>query len=273
MRSILQASEAIDLNLPTLAHPPKLYVHGPHDKFVSRTIRETGLWEPYETSLVLELLKPGDVLVDVGANIGYFSILAASVVGDSGQVIAFEPDPENYALFDASIKLNEFEERIEACEAGLSVSDSYGNLYLSTDNLGDHQIYSGEPGRQSLPITLYNGADFLRSRIERLDLLKVDTQGSEFAVMQGLMPLLQELHQPPQILIELTPYSLQEAGDSGRALINLLDQLGQPLWIIDHLEHRLARSSADELVLWCDNVDACEGDMGFMNILVGAGTQ
>ncbi|MFK8051170.1 MAG: FkbM family methyltransferase [Halioglobus sp.] len=240
---------------------------------MSRTIRETGLWEPYETSLILNLLGPGQVFVDVGANIGYFSIVAANLVGRSGQVVAFEPDPANYSLLKASIALNGFEDRTLAVEAGLSDSDSNGQLYLSTENFGDHQIYSAEEERDSLPITLHNGANFLRSRIERLDLLKVDTQGSEFAVIEGLMPLLRELSCPPQIMIELTPYSLREAGASGRQLILLLDRLGLPFWIIDHVEHRLVRSGADELALWCDNVDGCEGDRGFMNILVGNGTE
>ena len=70
-----------------------MLVHGERDRFVSRRIREEGVWEPYETSLVLAMLRPGDVFVDVGANIGYFTILAASAVGAQGMVFAFEPDP------------------------------------------------------------------------------------------------------------------------------------------------------------------------------------
>jgi FkbM family methyltransferase len=269
--SLPLGSELIALDVPGLASPTNLYVHGPADKFVSQTIRSTGLWEPFETSLIVAILGPGDVFVDVGANIGYFCVIAASLVGTSGRVIAFEPDPKNCTLLDASIELNGFEGRTVTVEAGLSNTDSDGQLYLSTENFGDHQIYAGESGRASLPIALHHGANFLRTRIERLDLLKVDTQGSEYAVIEGLMPLLQELSRPPQIIIELTPFSLREAGASGAALITLLNTLAQPFWIIDHIEHALVRSAASELSLWCDNVDACEGDRGFMNILVGPG--
>ena len=105
--------------------------------------------------------------------------------------------------------------------------------------------------------------------MDRLDLLKVDTQGSEYGVIQGLMPLLKNLSNPARIIIELTPLSLRQCGSSGRALIELLAQLGQPLWIIDHIEHRTVASSAAELAQWCDNVDAVPGDEGFMNIMVG----
>ena len=143
-------------------------------------------------------------------------------------------------------------------------------MFLSEDNLGDHQIYAAEDGRSSLAISLYNGSQYLAGKLSRLDLLKVDTQGSEYQVMAGLLPLLPRLPRIPRIIIELTPLSLRQAGASGRALIELLATLGQPLWIIDHIEHRLAASNAQELSQWCDDVDAVAGDSGFMNILVGS---
>lgn len=238
---------------------------------MSRRIREEGLWEPYETSLVQHFLAPGDVFVDVGANIGYFSVLAASLVGPEGAVHAFEPDPDNCRLLRASTARNALEHVITLVEGGLSDVESEGQLFLSEDNLGDHQIYAGQGAREALPIRLYRGSDYLGPKLQRLDLLKVDTQGSECQVMSGLMPLLGRLTRAPRIMIELTPFSLRQAGSSGRALIELLARLELPMWIIDHIEHRLVLSSATDLALWCDNVDATDGDQGFMNILVGQG--
>ncbi len=260
----------VPLRIPDLPVPLQLYVHGERDKYVSRRIREEGIWEPYETSLLLSLLQAGDVFVDVGANIGYFTVLAASVVGRGGAVFAFEPDPDNFSLLQASAELNGLHHRVTAVEAGLAADAGNGRLYLSEDNLGDHQIYATGDGRGSLAINLYNGSQYLAEKLQRLDLLKVDTQGSEYQVMAGLLPLLQRLPYVPRIIIELTPLSLRQAGASGRALIELLATLGQPLWIIDHIEHRLAASNAQELSQWCDDVDAVAGDSGFMNILVGS---
>ena len=259
----------VDLRIPGLEHSLAVFVHGQQDKYVSQQIREQGIWEPYETSLVLKLLGPGSVFVDVGANLGYFSLIAASLVGDSGKVVAFEPDPANFELLSASSELNDFASRIQAVEAGLSDRDSEGRLYLSEDNMGDHQIYPGEGDRESLPIALLNGTEFLAPLIPQVDLLKVDTQGSEFQVMTGLMPLLKEQAKAPRIIIELTPFSLRESGASGRELIELMALLDLPFWIIDHIEHQLAETTAEELAEWCDNVDASVGDQGFMNILLG----
>lgn len=269
----MNSTQPVPLKISGLATPLRLYVHGEQDRFVSRRIREEGIWEPYETALVLALLQPGDVFVDVGANIGYFSVLAASIVGDSGAVHAFEPDPQNYRLLEANAGLNDLRERITAMQAGLSDQAGQGELFLSEDNLGDHQIYASGETRRALPISLLRGSDVLADSVHRLDLLKVDTQGSELQVMHGLMPLLQALSAKPNIIIELTPLSLRRADASGRALIELLAELQQPMWIVDHVEHRLVASSVAELACWCDEVDAVVGDAGFMNILVGSGPQ
>lgn len=260
----------VPLRIPGVNLPLRLHVHGEADRFVSRRIREEGIWEPYETSLVLAALQPGDVFLDVGANIGYFPVIAAGRVGRRGKVLAFEPDPDNYRLLSDNIELNGCGEVVTAFEAGLADENTVGQLFLSEDNAGDHQIFAVNGARRSLPVTLYNGSDFLRERIDRLDLLKVDVQGAEYAVMAGLLPLLRELPQLPRIILELTPLSLRQAGSSGRALIELLATLDQPSWIIDHIEHRLAACSYEDLARWCDDVDAVSGDAGFMNILLGA---
>ena len=264
----MNPSSAVALQIPDLPQPLQLYVHGERDQFVSRRIREEGVWEPYETALILQLLHPGDVFVDVGANIGYFSVIAASVVGDEGAVFAFEPDPDNFRLLRANMALNDQQHRITPVAAALSDTTGEGRLFLAADNLGDHQVYAGEEDRPSLAIDLVQGSEYLQGRLRQLDLLKVDTQGSEYRVIAGLMPLLSNLQHSPRVLIELTPHALRQAGASGRALIELLAQLEQPMWIVDHIEHRLYASTAEELAVWCDNWEQVPQNRGFMNILV-----
>ena len=265
----IHTNSPVPLRIPRLGTSLQILEHGERDHFVSRRIREEGIWEPYETSLLLDLLAPGGVFVDVGANLGYFSIIAASVVGEGGAVFAFEPEPDNFRLLLANATLNGQQDRIHAVQAGLAACDAQGRLYLSDTNLGDHRILAAGSGRNSLPIPLLDGGKYLEGRLSRIDLLKVDTQGSEYQVMLGLMPLLRRLPRPFRILIELTPLSLRQSGTSGRALVELLATLEMPLWIVDHVEHRLSPHSTEELSRWCDNVDAVEGDEGFMNILVG----
>jgi len=257
------------LQVPGIGRALSLRVHGPRDRCISRQLLETGIWEPFETSLVQRFLGPGDVFVDVGANIGYFTVLAAHHVGPRGRVYAVEPDPANVALLRDNLQRNACEDRVQVLPAALAATDGVARLHLSEDNLGDHQLFDAGAGRASVEVPLLDGGAWLGGRTDRIDMLKVDTQGYEYEVMAGLLPLLQRLSRAPRILIELTPLSLRQAGSSGRALVELLASLGQTLWIVDHIEHRLVACTVEELARWCDNVDACEGDAGFMNLLVG----
>lgn len=262
-------SALVPLQVPGLPRPLRLRLHGEQDRCISRRIRDDGCWEPYETSLLLAALRPGDVFVDVGANIGYFSVIAAALLGPSGRVFAFEPEAGNFALLEQNLALNGCRHNVTAVPAALACDAGAGRLFMSEDNAGDHQLFASSGERRQQAVSLLNGSDYLRGRLTRLDLLKVDVQGAEYAVMSGLLPLLHELPRPPRIIIELTPYSLRQAGSSGRALVELLATLGQPLFVIDHIEHRLEACPAAELARWCDHVDAVPADEGFVNILAG----
>lgn len=265
----LTSTTPVPLNVPHISRPLELHVHGEQDRHVSRRLREEGIWEPYESSLLLSLLRPGNVFVDAGANIGYFSVLAASVVGSGGAVFAFEPDPDNYRLLQANVEHNGMMDSITTVKAALSDTPGEGRLYLSPDNLGDHQVFTSDGSRNSLPVTLVRGCDYLAEKAGRIDLVKVDTQGAEYHVVAGLMPLFAELEPPPRLIVELTPHALRQAGASGRALVELLATLDQPMWIIDHTQGQLYSSTAAELALWSDNWAAVRESRGFMNILVG----
>ena len=247
-----------------------LFLHDEHDQFVSPFIREHGLWEPYETELVRRSLKAGDRVLDAGANIGYFSVLAGAWVGQAGRVYAFEPAPENVQLLRRNIDVNGLADRGECVAAALSDQAGEGTLHLSPENLGDHQLHAGGDERDSVRVPLLQGSHWFDGRESGLDFVKIDVQGAEHEVVKGLLPLLQASGEGLRILLELTPLSLREAGTSGRALIETLATLGLPFAIVDHVEHQLAPVTAEALATWCDNIDSCPEDAGFMNIFVGA---
>ncbi|WOJ95580.1 FkbM family methyltransferase [Congregibacter brevis] len=246
-----------------------LATHRPDDDLVSRKIHAQRIWEPFETRLWIASQRPDDIVVDVGANLGYFSVLSAVHENQAQRVLAFEPAADNVSLLQQNLQLNKCDGVVELFPVALGDSDSGGSLHRNDDNRGDHQIYPGDGIRSQEPITVRRGSDLLAHSLDHIDLLKVDTQGSEYAVMQGLFPLLQASVPKLRILLELTPYSLQLANSSGRALVTLIANLGLPLWIVDHVDHRLVSSDASALCEWADNVDACTGDRGFMNIYAG----
>ncbi len=83
------------------------------------------------------------------------------------------------------------------------------------------------------------------------------------------MSLLMGLETKARSIVEVTQHSLRQAGASGRALMELLATLGQPFWMIDHIEHSLIPSSSEALAVWSDNWDKVEEARGFVNILIG----
>jgi FkbM family methyltransferase len=257
------------LRAPGLNADLRLFVHSASDVHISTQIRECGIWEAYETQLLLRYLRPGDCFLDVGANIGYFTVIAAALVGVSGSVYAFEPEPANFSLLQKNVELNDLQQQVFVQQAALADSDGELVLHLHADNLGDHQVFASTADRARVTVPGLRGAAALAGKVDAVNLVKVDTQGAELMVVRGLMPVLQASGSALRMIVELTPFSLRGAGSSGTELVALLAQLGLPLAIIDHLEHALVPTSATELVRWCENVDACPGDQGFMNIFVG----
>jgi FkbM family methyltransferase len=258
------------LQIPGPDRHLRLRVHSATDLHISRQIREQGIWEPYESSLVQQYLQPGDVFLDAGANIGYFTVLAAACVGERGHVYAFEPEPRNFRLLQDNVELNGFSSAVSCMQVALTAESGVGQLYLHPENLGDHQLFSNGEDRQSVAVELLAGVDVFSNGDVRLDLVKIDTQGAEQAVVQGLLPLLRESGATLKMLIELTPFSLRQAGTTGSDFVALLATLDLPFCIVDHIEHQLVSVSVAELQRWCANVDECAEDKGFMNIFLGA---
>ncbi len=255
--------------VPGLQRPLELFTHDPAGDLVSRKLHGERAWEVFESRLWLASHRPGDIVVDVGANLGYYSLLSALGGIPVSRVFAFEPAADNYALLCDNLTLNGAAEQVLPVRAALGEAAGPITLHRSAHNLGDHQVYAGDGERDEETVAQYNGAEFLSEFVDRVDLLKLDTQGSELSVLRGLLPLLRRSRNGLRLLIELTPFSLAMAGHSGRALIELLDSLDLPLFIVDHQAHELVPSNASELAQWCDNVADTDGDRGFMNIFAG----
>lgn len=251
-----------------LRRPVEMWLHDERDQHVSKDIAENGVWESYETQLFMERFEPGMTFVDVGANIGYYSLLAAAQIGGDGLIFAFEPDPDNYALLKKNLALNGLD-CVDAVPSGLSNCDRIANIFCSATNFGDHRIYDDGSERSSKPISLINGSDYLRPKVDQIDLLKIDTQGAECQVIEGLLPLLQANSAKLCMIIEFWPFGLRRAGGSAHTLLDMLTLLELPIQIIDHINHQLVPCSETQLREWVDMVEENPKDEGFMNIMLG----
>lgn len=257
----------IELDIPGLQAGLKMQLHGAGDQMISAKLRRDRCWEAYETQLTLQLLQPGEVYVDVGANIGYYTLVAAQRVGAQGRVIAYEPDPENFALLQSNVRLNQLSQ-VQVFPCALYDQNVAGRLFLSGDNFGDHRIYAATDTRQSRNIRLVHGDEHLSQQINRMDFLKIDTQGAEFFVVKGLQGMIKKNRHHLRILMEFSPFGIRHSGASGHELLQLLDNLEMQYHIVDHQQECLIPAQSHHLAEWITRMGEEPHNEGFINLLL-----
>ena len=210
-----------------------------------------GLWESHVTGWMHDVLKPGDVFVDAGANIGYFTVLGAKLVGPGGRVVAVEAHPATVEILRRNVIINGFRDSVsvwhraawsEATDlkfhqrqhfAANSSVASVGSDGLSA--LGDTEVVVEVPA-----VAL----DDLLADLPRVDVLKVDVEGAEVRAFAGLARTLQA-NRDVTVMFEWSPEQLTQMGDRPSDLLDALREHGFSFRL---LEADLAPVDPDELL-------------------------
>jgi FkbM family methyltransferase len=171
------------------------------------------------------LLKPDDVVFDVGTNIGEVCMTAAGLVGPGGMVYAFEPDPVSFRKLTGNLALNRFG-NIFASNIGLG--EAPATLQMKVDcptNRGGNRIQR-EPGPgESFSIHLDTLDRFVAQReLTRLDMIKIDVEGYELAVLKGAHQSLTRFR--PRLFVEVSERNLRQQGASAAQLIAFIRAAG-----------------------------------------------
>ena len=180
-------------------------------------------WEPAETDWIKSNLRPGDFAIDVGANLGWYTVIMARLVGNKGLVAAFEPEPRNFELLTRNVEENNLSGSCRLFQTALFNKAGTFTLEKSPNNLGDHRIriappskfsdnYFGEAEREEISVP----AESLDDMLSKMDLnektvrlLKLDTQGSEVLIMRGAE---QTLARTEFLISEYWPYGMKRLG-------------------------------------------------------------
>lgn len=175
----------------------------------SLNLRIDGRYERFESDFVRRHLKPGATFVDVGAHIGYYSVLAASVVGPSGRVVAFEPNPANAILWRANME--RFGPAGVLYERAADERAMPAELFLSSGNSGDNRMFRSH-GFRSIPIETTT-IDETPECAGIIDVIKIDTQGWELRVLAGAAATIAR---SPRLvgIVEYWPYGLRAIGST-----------------------------------------------------------
>lgn len=178
------------------------------DSLVSAGIAARG-YEPHVTATLRLLLNPGAVFLDLGANVGYFTLLAASLVGAQGRVLAFEPRPDNVALLTLSLHENRFA-NVTVHPLAVAENEQEFKVYPSETSSLSHVVEAGRA--VATPQWSYTvravALDAYLADLPRLDVIKVDIDGNEIRAFRGMRELIRK-HQPA-IVFEFAPPLLAE---------------------------------------------------------------
>lgn len=179
-----------------------------------------GAYEPKETTLLKSLLKPGMTFVDIGANIGYFSALASSLVGKNGTVFSFEPSPYVFAKLKKMADSATFQ-NIQSFS--IALSDEPGQLNLPVPKEGNHTpSFLDKTNSNQIRVEVRRLDDCLPpEKINNIDLLKIDVEGFELKALRGAEKLLRA-RRIKNIICEFNEYWLREAGTSSEELLQFL---------------------------------------------------
>lgn len=183
-----------------------------------------GIYEPVETELLKRELKPGQTFVDIGANIGYYTLLAAGITGSQGKVYAFEPDAENFILLQKNVSSNGFT-RVTVVNKALSNRAGKIRLYLNEANRGDHRIYDSKDGRPSVAIEALTLDSFFKKLDKEIHFIKMDIQGAEAAALGGMKGLIRK-NKGLKLVTEFSPGALKAFGSDPRKYLRELESLG-----------------------------------------------
>ena len=200
----------------------------PGDLSIGRQLAiSTETYEPHVQSIFQCLLKPGMVVLDIGANVGLFTMLAAALVGPKGRVIAVEPNPENARLLEASRRKNRFTHVDIDC---LAAAERAGLLALNPSGSNATVAPLGDNFDSLLRSSIVPSInlDALVPTNLHIGFIKIDVERYEFKALKGLEQTLRRCH--PIIISEFAPTAM-EPGE-GRAYLKYLIQLGYSLGVV-----------------------------------------
>lgn len=209
--TVPDAAMSFNVRLP-FTHPTRtLKLHLELQDGLSRTWFYWGYtgYERGVTKLFCEVLKDKTCVFDIGANIGYYTFLAAALLESRGVVYAFEPSPDVFQILSHNAHLNELA-NVVLNQAALCAEDGTGRLFLPSTEEGDsHQTnasliegFMSQQGAISVK-TLRFDTYCAKAGIKKVDLIKIDVEGVELQVLQGMGELLQSWL--PDIICEVLP--------------------------------------------------------------------
>lgn len=167
-----------------------------------------------QTNFFKKNIKEGDVVLDLGANIGYFTCLFAQLVGEKGKVFSFEPEPNNFKLLQRNVEVNGYKNVVLEQKAVSNVKSKI-KMYIS-NSPKDHRIYPTEDNQESIEIECITLDEYFKDSNKKIDFIKSNIQGADYAAFKGMKLTFEKSKSNIVMAIEFNPAMIKEFG-SGNA--------------------------------------------------------
>lgn len=181
----------------------------------------TGVWEPSLTDFITRRMAPGDVFVDIGANVGYFTVLAANLVGDKGRVIAIEASPRIHAKLCDNVRMNHLSNVVTH---NCAVSDASGTAEVfaaDETNEGNTSLIRSNGGVAEAVVDMRPLDRILtEDELHKAKMIKIDVEGFEGPVLQSILSHVEDLRGDVEIVVELAPKALARFGMSTEKVLD-----------------------------------------------------
>lgn len=205
------------------------------DKDDSMRLSILGIYEPWTVKYFQERIKAGDIVLDIGAHIGYYTLMAAKRVGNRGKVYAFEPNEDNFALLTKNIKINGYK-NVVLINKAIAESTKKAKLFLSRTSTGMHSLIDiDNDSKNTVIIDAVSIDDFFGKNLPRISVIKMDIEGGEYRAVEGMDRLLRR-NKRVILFTEFSPFAIKKSKKSPHGFLNLLKSYGFKVYSID--EHR-----------------------------------
>ncbi len=215
---------------------------------VPKQLLKEDRYEDFARKLALKWIKPGSAVIDIGANIGFWSVFCAKQTTNT--IYAFEPDQENLRLLNTNLKLNHIE-NVKVFSKACANEKSVQKLYLSPSNFGDHQLFDSGESRKSVTIEVCRIDDEI-GVLDNVSFVKIDVQGFEEMALRGLEKNL-TANKDVVVFCEFWPDGMRKAGSDPDRFLDWMASLGFKMQTIPHLKEQVLDLPRNEIYKLCAN--------------------
>ena len=206
-----------------------------------------GIYGELDTEIVKNEIKPGDIVIDVGANIGYYTLIFAQLVGNTGKVIAFEPETKNFEILKKNIAINNLSNVILEKKI---VSNAKGKtkLFLANSGIVGHHTNPTIHNTNYIEVDSITLDDYLHENnlSEKINFLKIDVEGAEIKVLDGAKTILK--NQDLKIFTEFNRKVIEKLDMDPKNFLSILTDNGFKLFLPNYKLNIIKETNVEELL-------------------------